>query len=193
MSKNEKNIYPITPDFFEKNIAKKAEEIRAAKAEYYGAKDFRNDETQNGANGVRFEFECHSSRDKRSKIGKEKNDDITVYIDLGNGFCRKERAECKTNGGRIDGIIKAVKRGEEFMVIYELALMNSTTGGKYIYIPAVYCPASKFIEILTECKAIKTVNKNGEFDGYAIQPSKRTFWRELEKLPRFRKNEFLYY
>lgn len=193
MSKNEKNIYPITPDFFEKNAAKKAEEIRAAKAEYYGKKDFRNDETQNGANGIRFEFECHSSRDKRSKIGKEKNDDITVYIDLGNGFCRKERAECKTNGGRIDGIIKAVKRGEEFMVIYELALMNSTTGGKYIYVPAVYCPASKFIKILTECKAIKTVNKNGEFDGYAIQSSKRAFWRELEKLPRFRKNEFLYY
>lgn len=193
MTKNEKNIYPITPDFFEKNIAKKAEEIRAAKAEYYGKKDFRNDETQNGTNGIRFELECHSSRDKRTKIGKNKNDDITVYIDLGNGFCRKERAECKTNGGRIDNILNAVKRGEEFMVIYELSLLNSTTGGKYIYVPAVYCPASKFIEILTECKAIKTVNKNGGFDGYAIQPSKRAFWRELEKLPRFRKNEFLYY
>lgn len=193
MSKNEKNIYPITPNFFDEHVAKKAEEKRAEKAEYYGKQDFRNDETQNGANGIRFEFECHSSRDRRDKIGKKKNDDISVYIDLGNGYCRKERAECKTNGGRIDNIINAVERGDEFMVIYELALMNSTTGGKYVYVPAVYCPASKFIEILTECKAIKTVNKNGEFDGYAIQPSKRDFWKALEQLPRFHKNEFLYY
>lgn len=189
----DKNIYPITPNFFEEHVAKKVEEKRAEKAEYYGKQDFRNDDSQNGANGIRFEFECHSSRDKRDKIGKNKNDDISVYIDLGNGYCRKERAECKTNGGRIDHIIEAVEKGKEFMVIYELALMNSTTGGKYVYIPAVYCPASKFIEILTDCKAIKTVNKKGEFDGYAIQPSKRNFWKALEQLPRFRKNEFLYY
>lgn len=186
-----KNIYPITPDFFEKNIAKKAEEIRAAKAEYYGAKDFRNDETQNGANGIRFEYECHSSRDKRAKIGKNKNDDITVYIDLGNGYCRKERAECKTNGGRIDSIMNAVANDKDFIVIYELSLMNSTTGGKYVYIPAVYCLASKFVEILNECGAIKTINKGGKFDGYAIQPSNRKLWRELEKLPRYKRNTFL--
>lgn len=186
-----KNIYPITPDFFEKNIAKKAEEIRAAKAEYYGAKDFRNDETQNGANGIRFEYECHSSRDKRAKIGKNKNDDISVYIDLGNGYCRKERAECKTNGGRIDSILAAVESGKDFIVIYELSVMNSTTGNKLVYIPARYCLASRFIEILKECNAIKPIRKKGEIDGYGIQPSNRQFWKELERLPRYKRDTFL--
>lgn len=186
-----KNIYKITPDFFTKHADKNAEQIRDAKAEFYGEKDFRHNKFWNGANGCAFELSCHSSRAKSTKIGKGKNNDITVYIDIGGGYCRAERAECKTNGGRIDSILAAVERGNDFIVIYELSVMNSTTGNNLIHIPARYCLASKFIEILKECNAIKAIRKNGEIDGYGIQPSNRQLWKELERLPRYETDTFL--
>lgn len=180
----------ITENFF-RTLDTTAKETREEKEEFYEEKDFRNDKQWNGANGCAFELKCHSSRAKATKIGKEKNNDITVYIDLGNGYCQPQRAECKTNGGRIDSIMNAVANGKDFIVIYELSLMNSTTQNKFVYIPARYCLASKFIEILKECNAIKTIRKNGEIDGYGIQPSNRKFWAELERLPRYKRDTFL--
>ena len=189
---NTKNIYKKTHDFFEKHIDKKAEDIRAEKAEYHAQQDYHNDPKHNGSNGIRFEYECHSSRAKRTDVGKNPNDDITVYIDIGGGYCRAEKAECKTGGGRVNHIMDAVNRGEDFIVIYELNIKNSTTGNKFIYHKAVYLYASEFIKMLTECNALKTIYKKHEYDGIGIQPSSRKLWKALDRYPTYEKNTFLY-
>lgn len=79
--------------------------------------------------------------------------------------------EVKNNYGRIDDI-------KDKYVVYTLFMSNST--GTCVIAPRIM-KRDTFFRGLEECKAIKTINKNGILDGHGVQASKRTWWRFLEE------------
>ena len=46
-------------------------------------------------------------------------------------------------------------------------------------IPAVIVPTDLFLQMLTDCNAIKEIRHNGEVDGIGIQPSSKRMYERL--------------
>mgnify|MGYP003295388589 CR=1 FL=1 len=101
-----------------------------------------------------------------------------------NGKIKYIPAECKTNGGRIDDLLNG--KNKSAFVIYRLQFTQKHKATKTApareenrFIPAVIIPTDLFLQMLTECNAIKAVAHNGVQDGLAIQPSSKKMFERL--------------
>lgn len=148
-----------------------------------------NFDTDCGAYGRLFELENAYTNSRKTDIAEQNLTDNFIRFAPKEGTTKKRYipAESKTNGGRIDELLNGNRAK---YVIYKLHLEVSHKAGKrtagYIEIrdiPAVVIPVGLFIKKLKEFNAIKAVNRNGEFDGYAIQVSSKKWFQWLTSYP----------
>ena len=136
-----------------------------------------------GRNGRAFELECARPASHKTCVSKQGQTDVSVKIEI-NGKIRYIPAECKTNGGRIDDLLTG--KNKSAFVIYRLQFVQKHKASKtapareeHRNIPAVIIPTDLFLQMLTECNAIKAVAHNGVQDGLAIQPSSKKMFERL--------------
>lgn len=124
--------------------------------------------------------EIKRRRDRSHQIGvAEQNEkDLNVKM-LKNGKIVYLSAESKTNGGRIDGYLDGSVDGE--FTIYSLHFIQKLKFNDDVRdIPDIIIRNDLFLNMLRSINAIKTVNKKGVFDGYAIQPSSKRLYNILQ-------------
>ena len=139
-----------------------------------------NIDHDNGALGRIFELQCASEYSRKTRVSKQGQAD--VYIKYGKG---NVKAECKTNGGRIEALYDA--KAPKF-VIYRLDFVQHHKAGKHTeaydeerHIDPVVIPTALFLAKLEEFNAIKSTNgKNPEL---AIQPSSKKWFEWLLDYP----------
>lgn len=157
---------------------------RDEKIAYYNSIDFRqatSAHVDNGAFGKSLELTLTRDKSLKTRVSKETNSDN--YFSFNNGSKRIAKAvEVKTNGGRIGKIIKAVEKGKNGYVIYQLNVCNSTTKNKLRYTDPLIMTYEKFVNALIECGAIRTLVKDGVQE-YAIQPSNKAWYEWLLDYP----------
>lgn len=130
-----------------------------------------------GRFGRAFELECARQKSTKTKIGEQNQKDVSIKF-LIDGKIRYISAECKTNGGRIDGYFNGSVNGK--FTIYRLEFVQKLkVNDEYRYIPPVVIPNDLFIALLQEVNAIKAINRNGEVDGYGIQVSSKKLFNRL--------------
>lgn len=136
-----------------------------------------------GRNGRAFELSCARVHSRKTCVSKQGKADISIKIEI-NGKIRYIPAECKTNGGRIDDLLNG--KNKSAFVIYRLQFTQKHKASKsapareeHRNIPAVIIPTALFLQMLTECNAIKEVAHNGVVDGLAIQPSSKKMYERL--------------
>ena len=130
-----------------------------------------------GRFGRAFELECARVKSTKTKIGEQNQKDVSIKF-LIDGKIRYISAECKTNGGRVDGYFNGSVIGK--FTIYRLEFVQKLkTEDEYRYIPPVIIPNDLFIALLQDTKAIKAINRNGELDGYGIQVSSKKLYNRL--------------
>lgn len=130
-----------------------------------------------GRFGRVFELECARDKSSKTKIGEQNQKDVSIKF-LVDGKIRYLPAECKTNGGRIDGYFNGSVIGK--FTIYRLEFTQKLKmENEHRYIPPVVIRNDLFIALLQEVNAIKTINRNGEFDGYGIQVSSKKLFNRL--------------
>lgn len=159
--------------------------IRQAEIERHAANIGHDD----GAKGRIFELECASHASRKIRVAKQGQAD--VFVKIGNG---KYKAECKTNGGRIEGLY--AKNAPRY-VIYRLEFTQKHKSSKsreaweeLRYIPAVLIPTNLFLAKLEQFGAIKSTNgKNPEL---AIQVSSKRWYEWLMDYPVIYDPEFVY-
>lgn len=148
-----------------------------------------NFETDCGAYGRLFELENAYQNSRKTDIAEQNLTDNFIRFVPKEGTTKKRYipAESKTNGGRVDELLNGNRAK---YVIYKLHLEVNHKAGKRTEarteirdIPAVVIPVELFIQKLKEFNAIKAVNRNGEFDGYAIQVSSKKWFQWLETYP----------
>ena len=133
-----------------------------------------------GADGRIFELTCASENSRKVRVSKQGEAD--VYINLGRGHVK---AECKTNGGRIESLRKP---GAPRFVIYRLRFVQKHKAGKNTEaweelreIDPVLIPTEVFLAALDRFGATKSTNgKNPE---EAIQVSSKKFFEWLLDWP----------
>lgn len=163
-------------------------EARIRQAEI--ARHLDNAGHDDGAYGRAFELECASARSRKTHVGL--NGETDVYVKVGKGTVK---AECKTNGGRIESLLTGANRSK--YVIYRLDLVIEHKAGKfkpawieYRHVDPVIIPVGLFIEALTKFGAIKSTNgKNPE---RAIQVSSKKWYEWLLDYPITYKPELRY-
>jgi hypothetical protein len=144
------------------------------------ARHLANADHDDGAFGRVFELECASASSRKVRVSKQGQAD--VYIRLGRG---NVKAECKTNGGRIESLRKA---GAPRFVIYRLDYVQKHKAGKnteaweeHREIDPVVIPTEVFLAALDRFGATKSTNgKNPE---EAIQVSSKKFFEWLLDWP----------
>ena len=130
-----------------------------------------------GRFGRAFELECARTKSTKTKVSEQNQKDVSIKF-LIDGKIRYISAECKTNGGRIDGYFNGSVMGK--FTIYRLEFVQKLkTNDEYRYIPPIIIPNDLFIALLQEVKAIKAINRNGELDGYGIQVSSKKLYNRL--------------
>lgn len=136
-----------------------------------------------GRMGRAFELSCARVHSRKTCVSKQGKADISVKIEI-NGKIRYIPAECKTNGGRIDDLLNG--KNKSAFVIYRLEFTQKHKATKTApareerrLVPAVIVPTDLFLQMLTECNAIKEVAHNGVVDGLAIQPSSKKMFERL--------------
>lgn len=136
-----------------------------------------------GRNGRAFELSCARVNSRKTCVSKQGKADISIKIEI-NGKIRYIPAECKTNGGRIDDLLNG--KNKSAFVIYRLQFTQKHKASKTApareenrFVPAVIVPTALFLQMLTECNAIKEVAHNGVVDGLAIQPSSKKMYERL--------------
>ena len=136
-----------------------------------------------GRYGRVFEMDCARVRSRKTCVSKQGQVDVSIKMEI-NGKIRYIPAECKTNGGRIDDLLAGTNKSP--FVIYRLQFTQKHKASKtapareeHRNIPAVVVPTSLFLQMLTECNAIKAVAHNGVQDGIAIQPSSKKMFERL--------------
>lgn len=130
-----------------------------------------------GRFGRAFELECARVKSTKTKIGEQNQKDVSIKF-LIDGKIRYISAECKTNGGRIDGYYNGSVKGS--FTIYRLEFTQKLKFENDVrIIPPVVIPNDLFIALLEDIKAIKAINRNGEIDGYGIQVSSKKLFNRL--------------
>ena len=152
------------------------------------AKAIRNSEierhlshtTDDGRFGRIFQLECASQHSRKTRVSKQGEAD--VYIKFGKGYYK---AECKTNGGRIEALRKP--NAPKF-VIYKLDFIQKHKAGKHTeareevrHVDPVLVPTEIFLAALDRFKATKSTN--GVNPEEAIQPSSKKLYKWLLDWP----------
>ena len=142
-----------------------------------------NNTADDGRNGRAFELECARVYSRKTCVSKQGKTDVSVKIEI-DGKIKYLPAECKTNGGRIDDLLNG--KNKSAFVIYRLEFTQKHKATKTApareekrLVPAVIVPTDLFLQMLTECNAIKEVAHNGIVDGLAIQPSSKKMFERL--------------
>lgn len=156
----------------------KYENIRNAKASAYLANT-----SDSGRFGRAFELSCARAHSRKASVSKQGQTDVSVKI-LRNGKAVYLPAECKTNGGRVDDLLNGSNKSA--FVIYRLTFVQKHKASKSAdaweevrSVPATLIPTALFLQMLTECNAIKAVAHGGVQDGIAIQPSSKRMYERL--------------
>lgn len=136
-----------------------------------------------GAMGRAFELSCARAGSRKTCVSKQGKTDVSVKVII-NGKARYMPAECKTNGGRVDDLLNGSNKSA--FVIYQLTFVQKHKATKKAEaweetrsIPAVIVPTALFLQMLTECNAIKAIAHGGVQDGIAIQPSSKRMYERL--------------
>lgn len=136
-----------------------------------------------GAMGRAFELSCARAGSRKTCVSKQGKVDVSVKVVV-NGKARYMPAECKTNGGRVDDLLNGSNKSA--FVIYQLTFTQKHKATKKAdaweevrHIPAVIVPTALFLQMLTECNAIKAIAHGGVQDGIAIQPSSKRMYERL--------------
>lgn len=139
--------------------------------------------TDDGREGRAFELSCVRINSRKTCVSKQGKVDVSVKMEI-NGKIKYIPAECKTNGGRIDDLLNG--KNKSTFVIYRLQFTQKHKATKTApareenrLVPAVIVPTDLFLQMLTECNAIKEVAHNGVVDGLAIQPSSKKMYERL--------------
>lgn len=139
----------------------------------------KNSEDYCGKNGKIFEIECARHLSRKNNVAGVGEVDVFVKV-LVNGKATYKKAECKTNGGRVDTLLNGTNKSE--FVIYRLDFTQKNPKSiDHRVIPPVIIPTNLFVNMLVEVNAIKTVSHNGEVDGIAIQPSSKKMFNRLNE------------
>lgn len=125
-----------------------------------------------GAYGKKIELELTPKKSQKKRVAGHNESDNYFYLDG-----KKESIEIKTNGGRIENLLK-IKTPQKSYIAYKIHLCNSTTGGKLIDIAPRIMTVSHFLEILN---AVGAVRMNSDKKEHCIQVSKRGLWQAMEK------------
>lgn len=133
-----------------------------------------------GAYGRIFELECASANSRKTHVGLNGEADLYVKFERGT-----VKAECKTNGGRIEALYSA--KAPKF-VIYRLDLTIKHKAGKHTSeheevrsIAPVIIPTALFLSKLEEFGAVKSTN--GTNPERAIQVSSKKWFGWLSAYP----------
>ena len=136
-----------------------------------------------GRHGRAFELSCARVNSRKTAVSTQGKADVSIKIEV-NGKVRYIPAECKTNGGRVDDLLNG--KNKAAFVIYRLQFVQKHKASKSApawdeirSVPAVVVPTDLFLQMLTECNAIKAVAHNGTQDGIAIQPSSKRMFERL--------------
>ena len=136
-----------------------------------------------GAMGRAFELSCARAGSRKTCVSKQGKVDVSVKVVV-NGKARYMPAECKTNGGRVDDLLNGSNKSA--FVIYQLTFVQKHKATKKAEaweetrsVPAVIVPTALFLQMLTECNAIKAIAHGGVQDGIAIQPSSKKMFERL--------------
>ena len=136
-----------------------------------------------GAMGRAFELSCARAGSHKTCVSKQGKVDVSVKVVV-NGKARYMPAECKTNGGRVDDLLNGSNKSA--FVIYQLTFVQKHKATKKAdaweevrSVPAVIVPTALFLQMLTECNAIKAIAHGGVQDGIAIQPSSKRMFERL--------------
>ena len=136
-----------------------------------------------GAMGRAFELSCARAGSRKACVSKQGQVDVSVKVVV-NGKAKYLPAECKTNGGRVDDLLSGSNKSA--FVIYQLTFVQKHKATKKAdaweetrSVPAVIVPTALFLQMLTECNAIKAIAHGGVQDGIAIQPSSKRMYERL--------------
>jgi hypothetical protein len=136
-----------------------------------------------GYKGIIFELSCTRAGSRKTCVSKQGQVDVSVKV-MVNGKARYIPAECKTNGGRVNDLLDGSNKSR--FVIYKLdftqkhkATKKADAWEEVRSIPAVIVPTALFLQMLTECNAIKAIAHGGVQDGIAIQPSSKRMYERL--------------
>lgn len=136
-----------------------------------------------GAMGRAFELSCARAGSRKTCVSKQGKVDVSVKVVV-NGKAKYLPAECKTNGGRVDDLLNGSNKSA--FVIYQLTFTQKHKATKKAgaweevrSVPAVIVPTALFLQMLTECNAIKAIAHGGVQDGIAIQPSSKRMYERL--------------
>lgn len=136
-----------------------------------------------GAMGRAFELSCARAGSRKTCVSKQGKTDVSVKVVI-NGKAKYLPAECKTNGGRVDDLLNGSNKSA--FVIYQLTFVQKHKASKKAEaweeirsVPAVIVPTALFLQMLTECNAIKAIAHGGVQDGIAIQPSSKRMYERL--------------
>ena len=150
----------------------KAERMRAEAIERYAT-----NEEDCGRWGRVFELECARAKSNKTRVGTQGEVDVSIKVEI-NGKTFYRPTECKTNGGRVDGLMNGTSRVS--YVVYRMDYTQKKKGGdEWREVPPVVLPVSVFLEMLKACGALKTMRHGGEVDGVGIQVSSKKFYLAL--------------
>ena len=144
------------------------------------ARHLANADHDDGAQGRAFELSCASTYSRKTRVSKQGQADVYIKYERGT-----VRAECKTNGGRIESLRA---EGAPRFVIYRLHFVQKHKAGKHTeaydevrVIDPVLIPTAVFLAALDRFHATKsTTGKNPE---EAIQVSSKKFFEWLLDWP----------
>lgn len=157
----------------------KYEKMRMSEIERH-TKNINHDD---GAQGRIFEIECASKNSKKTRVSKQGETDIYIHIGTKNSNIK---AECKTNGGRIESLINGTNKAKFiiYRMDYTIKHKASKTKPERIerrFVSPVVIPTEIFINALRRFNALKSTNgKNPEI---AIQVSSKKFYEWLLDWP----------
>jgi hypothetical protein len=159
--------------YFKFTPATERDEARLEKAWAMYTADYRGD----GCMGCVAELLTATKNSGKKAVSTANAVDCYVRFRAKSGKVIPVAAERKTNGGRVSYDMKGK------YVVYSMDICNATTSNLRRRVPAVVIPKALFMAKLEEFGAIKAVNKHGELDGYAIQPSKKAWYEWLLEWP----------
>ena len=158
-------------------ILTKEDAVRAMDSARY------NPAIDSGYFGRIMENQCARPKSRKKCVSSAGKADVHIKY---NG--RYIPAEVKTNGGRVDSLIDRTNKSK--FVIYAMNYTQRHKAGKkteaweeHRSISPIIIPTALFLNCLQEVNAIKTINKNGEYDGLGIQVSSLKLYQRLLQWP----------
>ena len=158
-------------------ILTKEDAVRAQDSARY------NPAIDSGYFGRIMENQCARPKSRKKCVSSAGKADVHIKY---NG--RYIPAEVKTNGGRVDSLIDGTNKSK--FVIYVMNHSIRHKAGKKTpewwecrMVGPLIIPTEVFLNCLQEVNAIKTINKNGEYDGLGIQVSSLKLYQRLLQWP----------